>query len=61
MSKNVGTVRSVSYHEEFLESYGLEKPVLRNEGVAVMEVALCGLGVLQDLKAGDIVQIEKKG
>lgn len=61
MSKNVGTVRSVSYHEEFLDSQGLEKPVLRNEGVVVMEVAFYGLDVLQDLKFGDIVQIEKKG
>lgn len=61
MSKNVGTVRSVSYHEEFLEGWGLEKPVRRNEGVVVMEVAFYGLDVLQDLKFGDIVQIEKKG
>lgn len=61
MSKNVGTVRSVSYDEEFLEAWGLEKPILKNEGVVVMEVAFYGLDVLQDLKFGDIVQIEKKG
>lgn len=61
MSKNVGTVRSVSYDEEFLEAWGLEKPIRKNEGVVVMEVAFYGLDVLQDLKFGDIVQIEKKG
>ena len=61
MSKNVGAVRSVSYHQEIMDSYGLEKPVRQDEGWIVMEVAFYGLDVLQDLKAGDIVQIEKKG
>lgn len=61
MNKNVGTVRSVSYHEESLESWGLRKPVRQDESPVIVEVAFCGLDVLQDLKAGDIVQIEKKG
>ena len=61
MSKNVGTVRSVSYHEEFSESDGLEKPVRQDEGTVVMEAAFSGVGVLQDIRVGDIVQIEKKG
>ncbi len=61
MSNNVGTVRSVSYHQEILDSWGLEKPVRKDEGTAVVEVAFYGMGVLQDIKAGDIIQIEKKG
>ena len=44
-----------------MDSWGLEKPVRQDEGWIVMEVAFYGLDVLQDLKAGDIVQIEKKG
>ena len=60
MSKNLGTVRSISYHEEVLNSWGLEKPVRKDEGQVVMEVVFSGLEVLQDIKAGDIIQIPKK-
>lgn len=61
MSKNSGIVRAISYHEEFLDSWGLEQPVRRDEGTVVMEISFRGLEVLQDIEAGDIIQIEKKG
>lgn len=61
MSKNSGIVRSISYHEEVLNSWGLEEPVRQDEGSVVMEVVFSGLEVLQDIKAGDIIQIPKRG
>lgn len=61
MSKNSGIVRAISYHQEFLEVWGLEKPVPRDEGTVVVEVSFHGSEVLQDIQAGDIIQIEKKG
>lgn len=61
MSKNSGIVRSISYHEEILNSWGLEEPVRKDEGSVVMEVVFSGLEVLQDIQAGDIIQIPKRG
>lgn len=61
MSKNSGIVRSISYHEEILNSWGLEEPVRKDEGTVVMEVVFSGLEVLQDIQAGDIIQIPKRG
>ena len=60
MSKNSGIVRTISYHEEIMNSWGLEEPVRKDEGSVVVEVVLYGLEALQDIRAGDIVQIEKK-
>lgn len=61
MSKNSGIVRSISYHEEALNSWGLREPIRQDEGSVVMEVVFSGLEVLQDIKAGDIIQIPKRG
>lgn len=61
MRKNSGIVRSISYHEEVLNSWGLEEPVRKDEGSVVMEAVFSGLEVLQDIKAGDIIQIPKRG
>lgn len=58
---NTGTVRAISYHQEFLDAWGLEEPVRKDEGTVVVEVAFSGLEVLESIEAGDIIQIEKKG
>ena len=60
MSKHLGTVRSISYHEEFLDSLGLEMPVRRDEGSVVMEVVFSGLEVLHDIRVGDFIRIGGK-
>lgn len=60
MSKYVASVRSISYHEESSNSWGLEEPVRKDEGPVVVEVAIYDLEALQDIRAGDIIQIEKK-
>ena len=60
MNKYLGAVRSISYHEESRDSWGLEKPVRQSEGPVIMEVAIYDLEVLQDIRAGGIIQIEKK-
>lgn len=60
MSKYFASVRSISYHEEISNSWGLREPVRKDEGPVVVEVVLYGLEALQDIRAGDIIQIEKK-
>lgn len=60
MSKYFASVRSISYHEESSNSWGLREPVRKDESPVVMEVAFYGVEVLQDISVGDIIQIEKK-